>query len=208
MKIIDVRTLAIPDIKVIRFARFADARGYFTEPYRKSDFFGHPALAPLAGIEFMQVNESYSHAGVLRGLHFQWNPYMGKLVRTISGHLIDLVLDIRQSSPTRGKIIGYEIPSHPGDLEAEWIWVPPGFAHGTLLLEPTFLEYYCTGEYSPGCEAAISPLADDLDWSLCHPEVKKRFDQAVAQGVIVSDKDRKGLTFRQWCADPRAKEFP
>ncbi len=208
MKIVDVRSLAIPEIKVIRFARFADARGYFTEPYRKSDFFGHPALAPLAGIEFVQVNESYSHAGVLRGLHFQWNPYMGKLVRTVAGHLIDLVLDIRQSSPTAGKIIAYEIPSHPGDAEAEWIWVPPGFAHGTLLLEPTFLEYYCTGEYSPGCEAAISPLASDLDWSLCDPAVKKRFDQAVAQGVILSDKDRKGMTYRSWCADPRAKEFP
>lgn len=208
MKIVDVRSLAIPDIKVIRFARFADARGYFTEPYRKSDFFAHPALAPLAGIEFVQVNESYSHAGVLRGLHFQWNPYMGKLVRTVYGHLIDLVLDIRQSSPTAGKIIAYDIPSHPEDPEAEWIWVPPGFAHGTLLLEPTFLEYYCTGQYSPGCEAAISPLAEDLDWSLCDPALKLRLDQTVEQGVILSDKDRSGLTYRQWCADPRAKEFP
>lgn len=208
MKIVDVRSLAIPDIKVIRFARFADARGYFTEPYRKSDFFGHPALAALAGVEFVQVNESYSHAGVLRGLHFQWNPYMGKLVRTISGHLIDLVLDIRQSSPTAGKIIAYEIPAHPSDADAQWIWVPPGFAHGTLLLEPTFLEYYCTGEYSPGCEAAISPLAGDLDWSLCDPAVKKTIDQAIAAGVLLSEKDRRGLTYAQWRSDPRAKQFP
>jgi dTDP-4-dehydrorhamnose 3,5-epimerase len=207
MKILDVKSLAIPDVKVVRFGRFPDARGYFTEPFRKSDFFGCPGLESLRGIEFVQVNESYSHANVLRGLHFQWNPFMGKLVRAVAGHLVDLALDIRQGSPTAGKIIAYDMPSRHGDTSAEWIWVPPGFAHGTLLLEPTYLEYYCTGEYSPGCEAAISPLAHDLDWSLCDPRLKAAFDRVVATGAIVSEKDRHGVTLAQWNADPRAAEF-
>ena len=97
MKIIEVKCLAIPDVKVIRFGRFRDHRGYFTEPFRKSDFAHHPEMGFMKGVEFFQANESFSNAGVIRGLHFQWNPYMGKLVRTIAGRMVDLVLDIRKN---------------------------------------------------------------------------------------------------------------
>ncbi len=83
MKIIEVRALAIPEIKLIRFARFPDHRGYFTEVWRRSDFQEHPELSFLRGVEFGQANESFSRPRTIRGLHFQWNPYMGKLVRTI-----------------------------------------------------------------------------------------------------------------------------
>jgi len=206
MKIIEVWSLAIPDVKVIRFARFSDSRGYFTETYRRSDFAARDDLGSLREADFVQANESYSRPGVIRGLHFQWNPYMGKLVRTLAGRMVDLVLDIRKGSPSLGKIIAYDMPASPDTEFSEWIWVPPGFAHGNFFTEPTLIEYFCTGQYSPGCEAGISPLAADLDWSLCQPALKELFDQ-VAQQPVISDKDRHGLTLQQWLADPRSEQF-
>ena len=159
MKIILVKSLSIPDIKVIRFARFCDHRGYFTESLRKSDIFNHPGTDFLKNIEFVQSNESYSKATTIRGMHFQWNPIMGKLVRTLYGHMIDLFLDIRLDSPTYGKIYAYDMPANQDNDFNEWIWIPPGFAHGNVFLENTLIEYFCSGEYSPGCEASISPLS-------------------------------------------------
>ena len=131
MKILDVRTLAIPDVRVVRFARFLDARGSFTESYRRSDVEGDEAVSFLHDLAFVQVNESQSHADVVRGLHFQWNPFMGKLVRTMRGRMVDLVLDIRLGSPTFGRVVAYDMPPIlPPTEYSEWIWVPPGFAHG------------------------------------------------------------------------------
>lgn len=205
MKILAVQPLAIPDVKVIRFGRFCDHRGYFTEPFRRSDIDSQVPF--LQGVQFLQSNESYSHPKVVRGLHFQWNPFMGKLVRTVAGRMVDLVMDIRQGSPTYGRIIAHDMPASPDCGEAEWIWVPPGFAHGNFFTEPTYIEYYCSGEYSPGCEAGISPLSGDLDWSLCDPILKAQFEQLVAMSGVLSDKDRQGLTLTAWGADPRAANF-
>src|SRR5258706_12985222 len=103
MKVISVKPLLIPDIKVIKFKRFTDHRGYFTEHYRKSDF------KDILDVNFVQYNESYSKSSTVRGLHFQWNPYMGKLVRTVYGRMLDTVLDIRKGSPTFGKAIIYDM---------------------------------------------------------------------------------------------------
>ncbi len=114
MKILEIRSLAIPDVKIVRYARFGDERGYFTETYRKSDFFGHANSKCFEGIEFKQCNESRSRKSVIRGLHFQWNPYQGKLVRTVAGHIIDLALDIRLGSPTFGRIVAYDLPACAG----------------------------------------------------------------------------------------------
>ena len=100
MKITQIKSLAISAIKVVRFARFTDFRGYFTEPFRKSDFSAQ--LEFMKGVDFFQFNESFSRSNVVRGLHFQWNPFMGKLVRTIQGRMVDLFLDIRKESPTYG----------------------------------------------------------------------------------------------------------
>src|SRR5262245_54329953 len=111
MKILSVVDLALPGIKVIRFARFRDQRGYFTEPFRRSDVDSHAQLEALRGASFVQANESHSSANVVRGLHFQWNPFMGKLVRTITGHMVDIALDLRKGSPTLGKAIMYDMPS-------------------------------------------------------------------------------------------------
>jgi dTDP-4-dehydrorhamnose 3,5-epimerase len=206
MKITAVKSLAIPDIRVVRFARFRDERGYFTESYRMSDFRIHPETGFFRNATFLQGNESYSDRGVIRGLHFQWNPVMGKLVRTVVGHMVDLVLDIRKGSPTFGKIIAYDMPSAVGDGHGEWIWVPPGFAHGNFFLAPTQVEYFCSAEYSPGHEAGISPWSGDLDWSLCDAQLREHFSALAAHGIL-SDKDRRGLTLDAWSKDPRSDNF-
>lgn len=198
MKIIEVKTLVIPDVKVIRYARFCDHRGYFTEHYRKSDFHNSAAKEFMKGIEFLQCNESFSLKGTVRGLHFQWNPYMGKLVRTLCGRMIDMVLDIRKGSPTFGKIVLYDMPANHDAQDNEWIWIPPGFAHGNVYVEESMIEYFCSGEYSPGCEAGISPLAQDIDWGLCEPELKKIFDKIAPSTTLITDKDKNGYSITGW----------
>jgi len=207
MKIIEVKSLAIEAIKVIRFARFADHRGYFTEPFRKSDLLNHPETDSLKNVEFVQANESFSKQAVIRGLHFQWNPYMGKLVRTIKGRMVDIVLDIRKGSPTLGSIIAYDMPDNPAASSSEWIWVPPGFAHGNFFPVESTIEYFCSGEYSPNCEAGISPLANDIDWSLCDKTLKQEFDDMVSGAPLISDKDKNGLSMAAWLADKRSENF-
>lgn len=209
MKIIDVKSLSIPEIKVIRFGRFCDHRGYFTEPFRKSDFFGHPDLAgAFKGVEFVQTNESVSRPNTIRGLHFQWNPYMGKLVRTLSGKMVDVVLDIRKGSPTFGKAIAYDMPGDPAADYTEWIWVPPGFAHGNFFTKKSMIEYFCSGEYSEGCEAGVSPFSKDIDWSLCDTELKELFDAVInSPDLLISDKDRNGPSLKDWVNDERSNNF-
>lgn len=207
MKILDVKQLEIPEIKVIKFARFRDQRGYFTEHFRKGDFQTNPLTSFMQGVEFVQTNESLSKAGTVRGLHFQWNPYMGKLVRTLYGHMVDLILDIRKGSPTFGKAIAHDMPSNPSEDSNEWIWVPPGFAHGNTFLEDTSIEYFCSGEYSPGYEAGISPLAEDIDWSLCDRDLKETFDEIVSSTRLITDKDRNGLSVSAWEQDERSNNF-
>ena len=207
MKIIAAKSLAIPEIKVVRFGRFSDQRGYFTEPYRSSDLHENPMTDFLHNVTFLQQNESYSVSGVVRGLHFQWNPHMGKFVRTVRGHMIDLVLDIRKGSPTLGKMIAYDIPDSVDADYNEWIWVPPGFAHGNFFTTDSTIEYFCSGEYSPGCEGGISPLAADIDWSMCDPTLKADFDNLLSDSPLMSDKDRDAITLNDWLADERSEQF-
>ncbi|MFA6917988.1 MAG: dTDP-4-dehydrorhamnose 3,5-epimerase family protein [Candidatus Gracilibacteria bacterium] len=208
MKITSVNSLAIPEIKVIKFERFADHRGYFTEPFRKSDFKNNPEMSFMKDVKFLQANESYSHEKVIRGLHFQWNPYMGKLVRVLYGHMIDLVLDIRKTSPTFGKIIAYDMPVDTKKQYGEWIWIPPGFAHGNVFTEESMIEYFCSGEYSPGCEAGISPFSQDIDWSICDPSIKSAFDSiSKSESLLISDKDKNGLSVSAWEKDERSNNF-
>jgi len=207
MKILEVKTLALAEIKVIRYGRFPDHRGFFAEHFRKSDYATNPELSFLRGVEFFQCNESYSKPGTIRGLHFQWNPYMGKLIRTLRGRMVDLVLDIRKGSPTFGKILAYDLPADFNAGFGEWIWVPPGFAHGNYFSEESHIEYFCSGEYSPGCEAGISPLAGDIDWSLCVPELKKEFDAIASANPLMTDKDRHGLTLSSWLGNPNSEKF-
>jgi dTDP-4-dehydrorhamnose 3,5-epimerase len=207
MKINSIAALAIPDIKVIRFARFGDHRGYFTETFRNSDFQKHPEMEFMQGVKYLQTNESYSRKGTVRGLHFQWNPYMGKLVRTLFGRMIDLVLDIRKGSPTHGKIIAYDMPADRDADYNEWIWVPPGFAHGNVFTEDSMIEYFCSGEYSQGCEAGISPIAKDISWDLCDKGLKNIFDSIAFSTELMTDKDKNGFSMETWSANAASENF-
>lgn len=204
VKLLGVDDLSLDGVKVIRFGRFPDDRGYFTEPYRRSDLDSIPGLTIPT---FVQCNESFSRAGVIRGLHFQWNPYMGKMVRTVYGRLVDFVLDVRKGSPTFGKIVACDLAGNRDTDEDRWIWIPPGFAHGTLFPQETLIEYLCTGEYSPGNEAAISPLAPDIDWSLCAPDLRALFVEIAATTPLMTAKDRDGFTLRDWLASPLSDNF-
>jgi len=203
MKIREIRDLPLPGLRVVRFDRFADERGYFTETFRAEQI--GDALGGPFRIE--QANESFSRGGVVRGLHFQWSPWQGKLVRPLSGRLLDIALDIRRGAPTYGCAVVYAIAADRDAAADEWIWLPPGFAHGIALAEETLIEYLCTGPWSPGNEASISPFADDLDWSLCDPRLKAELDAIVAAGAVVTEKDRDGHSLAAWEATPDAARF-
>jgi dTDP-4-dehydrorhamnose 3,5-epimerase len=207
MKILEVQSLAIPEIKVITFARFADHRGFFAETFRTTDFDSHPQTSFLNKTPFLQGNESFSRAGTIRGLHFQWNPLMGKLVRTIFGHMVDVVLDLRKGSPTFGFVIAYDMPSDPDKTANDWIWIPPGFAHGNVFLRDSQIEYLCSGVYNQECEAGVSPLSADLNWSICDPRLKESFDEVASRTPLITTKDRNAPSVGAWAADPRSANF-
>lgn len=133
--------LDIPDVILIKPQFFADERGFFIETYKEPDFKAH-------GIDyrFVQDNHSKSKAGVLRGLHFQNNPKaQGKLVRVVAGSVYDVAVDLRKGSPTFGKWVSAILSAD----NAHMLWLPPGFAHGVLVLEDdTHLLYKVTDVYS------------------------------------------------------------
>ncbi|SRR3989344_1023380 len=207
MKILEINELKIPEIKTIKFARFHDHRGYFTEQFRKSDLFNRSELNSMKGINFVQANQSYSKKGTIRGMHFQWNPYMGKMVRTLSGHMVDLILDIRKGSPNYGKMIAYEMQESDVKEYDEWIWVPQGFAHGNFFIEDSKIEYMCSGEYNSNCESGISPLAKDINWSLCDKKLKNKFDRISNLTKLITDKDKDGFSLEKWSNDERSNNF-
>ena len=206
MKILEVKSLEIPEIKVIRFQKFGDERGYFIEHFRKSDLIGNPLTSFLDGKEFVQANQSYSEKGVIRGMHFQWDPSMGKLVRNISGNIVDLILDIRKNSPTYGKMIAYDLPDLKDKDYSEWIWIPEGFAHGFFTTQDSFVEYFCSAEYNPKCEAGIYPFSESIDWSLCDPLLKSKFDE-LSSNYIASEKDKNAINLSDWKVDSRSENY-
>lgn len=207
MKILEVKNLALDGVKVIRFGRFPDNRGYFAETLKVSDILENPELGFLKPFTFVQTNESFSKKGVVKGLHFQWQPPLGKLLRTISGHMVDMILDIRKNSPTVGKIILYDLPANTLQDYNEWIWLPPGVAHGSFFLEDSLNEYFFTANYNPKAEAGISPLAQDLGWSLADAGLKKYFDALKKGKILISPKDKDGISFEKWQQDERSKNF-
>jgi dTDP-4-dehydrorhamnose 3,5-epimerase len=145
-----VTPLAIPDVLLIEPARHGDARGFFSEVWKRSTL----AAAGITA-DFVQDNHSYSRdAGVLRGLHFQRPPHaQGKLVRVVRGRILDVVVDIREGSPTCGQHVTAELSA------ANWhqIWVPRGFTHGFLTLEPdTEVLYKVDAEYDRAADGGIA----------------------------------------------------
>jgi dTDP-4-dehydrorhamnose 3,5-epimerase len=200
MNVLDVRALAIPEVKVIRVGRYRDHRGHFFESFRTSDLARH---APFLGqSSFVQGNASFSRVGTVRGMHFQWDPPMGKLVRTVHGRTIDLVLDVRPASETFGDMIALDMPA--SDEWADLIWVPPGFAHGNAFPADTFIEYLCTAEYNAMAEETISPLAADINWSTVDTALAAEVRSLFEGALLITEKDRTGMSIGHWARDPRS----
>ena len=133
---------------------FGDSRGYFAETFKAPDF-------EKAGIAatFVQDNESSSSKGVLRGLHFQKEHTQGKLVRVMTGKVYDVAVDVRPQSSTYGKYVGVVLDSEKKNM----FWVPPGFAHGFLVLSDlAVFTYKCTDVYDPNSEGGIPWNDPDL----------------------------------------------
>ncbi|MEI6091874.1 MAG: dTDP-4-dehydrorhamnose 3,5-epimerase family protein [bacterium] len=196
MQILNVKELSIEGVFVIQCKRTFDERGYFGEVFRKSDFENELLPETIRKSHFLQINESFSFKNTFRGLHFQSNPPQAKCVRCIDGHLIDLALDIRSESKTYGKILAYEIISTPEDEFFEWIWLPHGIAHGTLLLENSKLEYLCTSEWNPETNYEVSIYSADIDWSFCEEKILSRIQTAINNPDLkISPKDKSAKTF-------------
>jgi dTDP-4-dehydrorhamnose 3,5-epimerase len=166
---------AIPEVLLIEPARHGDARGFFSEVWKRS------ALAAQGfAVDFVQDNHSHSQAvGVLRGLHFQRPPSaQGKLVRVVRGAILDVAVDIRQGSPSYGQHVAVELSAE------NWrqLWVPRGFAHGFVTLIPdTEVIYKVDGEYDPATDAGIA--WDDPALGIAWP--------TPPSGPLLSDKDRR-----------------
>jgi dTDP-4-dehydrorhamnose 3,5-epimerase len=158
---LQVTPTAIHDVLVIEPKVFGDERGWFTESFNAADF----AAATGLDVEFVQDNHSFSRQWTLRGLHYQLEKTQGKLVRVVAGSIFDVVVDIRQDSPTYGKWVGI-------DLSAEnhlQLWVPPKLAHGFLVLsEAAEFLYKTTDYYHPQSEVCLAwnDPAVGVDWPL------------------------------------------
>jgi dTDP-4-dehydrorhamnose 3,5-epimerase len=173
-----ITPLSIPDVLLIEPRVFEDARGFFFESFRADVFRKETSL----DVSFVQDNHSKSSRGVLRGLHYQMPPHaQGKLVRVIEGEVLDIVVDIRQSSPTCGKYIT-EILSSDNKKQ---LYIPEGFAHGFLTLSKTseFL-YKTTDFYHPESERCI--LWNDATLNIKWPQNLK---------IELSPKDLLGQNF-------------
>jgi dTDP-4-dehydrorhamnose 3,5-epimerase len=136
---IQVTATAIPDVKIIEPKVFGDARGYFYESFNAREF--AEQVAP--GVEFVQDNHSRSGRGVLRGLHYQIEHAQGKLVRVVEGEVFDVAVDIRKSSPTFGKWVGVTLSQD----NHRQLWVPPGFAHGFVVVSESAQFLYKTTDF-------------------------------------------------------------
>ena len=180
MKIIPTK---IPDVLIIEPKVFGDERGFFFESFNKKAFAKAIGLTAANKLEFVQDNHSRSAQGVLRGLHYQIKQPQGKLVRVCSGEVLDVAVDIRKSSATFGQWVGETLSAD----NKRQLWIPPGFAHGFIVLSDTaeFL-YKTTDYYAPEYERCIrwddSELA--IDWQY-------------GDEPLVSEKDAQGASFKE-----------
>jgi len=137
--VIQVTATALPEVKIVEPKVFGDARGYFYESFNAQEF----AEQVGPGIEFVQDNHSRSVRGVLRGLHYQIEHAQGKLVRVVEGEVFDVAVDVRRSSPNFGKWVGVTLSAD----NHRQLWVPPGFAHGFVVLSESAQFLYKTTDY-------------------------------------------------------------
>jgi len=184
---IRLESRSLMDVAVLVPEIFHDSRGFFMETFRTDQFkeLGLPT-------EFAQDNHSRSAKGVIRGLHFQWGPPMGKLMRVTVGMAFLVAVDIRTRSPTLGQWVGIEASAN----NRRMVWAPAGFARGFCALsEGTEIQYKCTATYNSKAEAAIrwNDPAIGIKWPLIDP--------------IVSEKDASARTLEQWLASPESRNF-
>lgn len=168
----------LQDVWLIQPVRHGDARGYFCETFRLDEF-----RRAVGDVDFVQDNESQSHFGVARGLHYQaGDKSQAKLVRVTQGRVVDIAVDLRRSSPTYGRHIAVEL-SHDNGLQ---LFVPRGFAHGFVVLSETArFEYKVDNYYCPEAERCIRMGDPDLAIALPLEHSRLQF----------SEKDLRGLPF-------------
>lgn len=186
---IKIESRSLRDVVVLVPDIFQDSRGFFMETYREDKFLelGLPT-------HFVQDNHSRSAKGVVRGLHFQWEPPMGKLMRVTSGAAFLVAVDIRKGSPTLGNWTSVEASAE----NRRQMWAPAGFARGFCVLSDTAeIQYKCTGIYSNKGESGIlwNDAKIGIDWPLSVSEAQ------------LSDKDKKAQTLEQWLATPDSDNF-
>lgn len=171
----------IPGLYIIEPKLFNDERGYFYESFVNSKF-----LENITKVSFIQENESFSHHGVLRGLHFQVPPYdQAKLVRVISGSVIDVAVDLRKKSPSYGKYFSLELSSE-NHLQ---LFIPRGFAHGFVVLSKNAIfSYKVDNIYSHSHESGIKWNDEELqvDWGIDSSK------------ILISEKDKQLQVFKDF----------
>lgn len=169
----------IDGVWIIEPKVFNDARGYFMEAFKKEEF-----EANIGKVNFIQDNESKSSYGVLRGLHYQKGEFcQAKLVRVIKGEVLDVAVDLRESSPTFGKYVSVLL----NEENKRQFFIPRGFAHGFLVLsEEAIFTYKVDNVYAPQAEASV--LYNDKDLSIDWPISENQ--------IIMSDKDKTAKAFK------------
>jgi len=186
---IKVESRLMNDVLILVPEVFRDSRGFFAETYREDKFREHGLLD-----RFVQDNHSGSAKGVVRGLHFQWDPPMGKLMRVTRGAAFLVAVDIRKNSPTVGRWAGVEASAENG----RQVWAPAGFARGFCVLSETAeIQYKCTGLYNNKGESGIlwSDPAIGIEWPISPMEAE------------LSEKDKKAQTLADWLARPESENF-
>jgi dTDP-4-dehydrorhamnose 3,5-epimerase len=174
---------AIPDVILFEPHVFNDDRGFFFESFNETVF----AEAAGKSFKFVQENHSQSKRGVLRGLHYQVSSHaQGKLVRVVSGRVFDVAVDIRKGSPTYGRWVGTILSEN----NKAQLWIPPGFAHGFLVLSTRAdLLYKATNFYNPSAERCIKWDDPDIGiiWPIdCHPTLSDRDARAGTFANVIS----------------------
>nr|WP_128113711.1 dTDP-4-dehydrorhamnose 3,5-epimerase [Polynucleobacter necessarius] len=172
---------SLADVLIIQPKVFGDERGWFTESFNAQDFSDVTGL----DVNFLQDNHSFSRKGTLRGLHYQLEKTQGKLVRVVSGSVFDVAVDLRKGSPTFGKWDGVELSAQ----NHRQLWIPPGFAHGFLVLsEAAEFLYKTTDYYHPQSEVCLA-------WN--DPSVGIQWPLPTGTIPNLNAKDTAGLTWDQ-----------
>jgi dTDP-4-dehydrorhamnose 3,5-epimerase len=172
------------NVKLIELNKFDDNRGWFLQSYDEK-------ITDLLKINFVQENISFSRFGVARGLHYQWEKPMGKLIQCLNGKIIDIIVDIRKDSKTLGESKFFIL-----DKPEKLLWVPHGYAHGFISMHnDSIVKYMCDNYYNKENESGINILDNDL-------QIKQKLKINV-DNIILSDKDRNAQSFFSYLKEPK-----